>query len=208
MRYDRKNHYLTDEPIRWRIRVIFELPENTLHAWISAFDTRPQKTEELFRTSAERYPDVSIQLVDLDRVPGRRYLKLATVNATKSFHSKQPIAKTLGMELLLYISAEKQIARALKRVGITADTCRIAAVAVSAHRDRVLAAGNLLAVTMGRESDDRPLDDWTQQRIKNVRSGYEIEDKELEAVIQENETETMVIERLAVERSAMLAAKK
>lgn len=188
--------------------MIFELAENGLHAWISAFNTRPKSPHELFGSVVEKFPEVSVQLVDLDRVPGQRYLKLAAVNATKSFHSKQPIAKTLAMELLLFISAEKQIVRALKRVGITAETQRIAAIAVGDDHSQVLSAANFLAETLGQNSEDQLLDDWSRQRIKNVRSSFDIGERELEAIIQENETEPMVVERLAVERSAMLAAKK
>jgi len=188
--------------------VIFELSETGMHAWISAFNTSPPSLEELFRSAAEKCPEVSIQLVDLDRVPGQRYLKLATVNATKSFHSKQPIAKTLAMELLLYISAEKQIVKALKRVGITAETRRTAALAVGEHRDHVLAAANFLAGRLGQDSEDRLLDDWPRQRIMNVRSGFDIGEEELGAIVRKDETEPMTVERLAVERSAMLAARK
>lgn len=185
-----------------------DLPDTGLHAWISAFNTKPQIPEELFRIVAEKCPGVSIQLVDLDRVPGQRYLKLATVNATKSFCSKQPIAKTLAMELLVYISAERQIVRALKRIGITAETLRIAALAVGTDREQVLAAANFLATTLGLDSEDQLLDEWSRERIENVRSSFEIGEKELEAIIQKNETESMAVERLAVERSAMLAGKK
>jgi len=187
--------------------VIFQVPENQLSAWISAFNSGSQEPEKLFRVIGERCPNVSIQLVDLGMVPGLRYLELATVNAIKSFHSKQPIAKTLSMELLLYISAEKQIARALKRVGVTTETRRVAGVAVGSSRD-VSEAARFLSVTLGQDSDDRLLDEWSRQRIENVRSGFDIGDKELEAIIQPNETETMAVERLAVERSAMLATKK
>ena len=188
--------------------MIFELPENGLHAWISAFDAGTQTPEDIFRMATERYPDVSVQLVDLDKVPGQRYLKLATVNAARSFYSKQPIAKTLAMELLLYISAEKQIVRALKRIGITAETRRIGAVALGANREHVSAAANFLAVTLGQENRDQFLDEWSRRRIENVRSSYDIGERELKAVIQENEAEHVAIERLAVERSAMLAARR
>jgi len=188
--------------------VVFELPEEGLHAWISAFNTRPATPQDLFRTIGEKYPRVSIQLVDLDRVPGQRYLKLATVNAVKSFRSKQPIARTPAMELLLYISAEKQIVRALKRVGVTAETRRVATLAVGAPAEEVLAVAEFLAATLGRDSEDELLDEWPPQRIENVRSSFDIGEKELEAIIQENETEAAVIERLAVERSAMLAARR
>ena len=188
--------------------MIFELTESGLHAWISAFNTAPQNPEELFRIAAEKCPGVSIQLVDLDMVPGQRYLKLATVNAIKSFYSRQPIAKTLAMELLLYISAEKQIVRALKRIGITVGTRRIAALAVGGHPDQLTAAANFLATRLGQDSEDQLLDAWPRQRIKNVRSNFDIGGRELKAVMQKNETEHMAVERLAVERSAMLAARK
>ena len=196
------------ETRRWRIIVNFKLPESKLHAWISAFNARPKSLEELFRSVAENYPEVSIQLVDLDKVPGQRYLTLATVNASKSFHSKQPIAKTLAMELLLYISAEKQIVKALKQVGITTETCRTAAVAVGSRRDRIRAVAIFLSNALGQASQDELLDQWQRQRTKSVRSAFDIGEKELEATIRKNETEWMAVERLAVERSAMLAAKK
>ena len=186
----------------------FELPESKLHAWISAFNTRPQSLENLFRSVAEKYPEITIQLVDLDKVPGRRYLKLATANAIKSFHSRQPIAKTLAMELLLYISAEKQIVKAVQQVGITPETIRTAAVIVEKSREHVQAAAGFLSNALGRPSQDELLDDWQRQRIKSVRLAFDINEKELEAIIRKNETQWMAVERLAVERSAMLAAKK
>jgi len=183
------------------------VPENQLITWISAFNCKPQDPKELFRVIAEKCPNVSIQLVALDMVPGLRYLELATVNAIKSYHSKQPIAKTLSMELLLYISAEKQIVRALKRVGVTTQTRGVVGIAIGSSRD-VSEAVNFLSVMLGQDSEDRLLDEWPRQRIENVRSGFDIGDKELKAIIRPNETEAMAVERLAAERSAMLAAKK
>ena len=147
-------------------------------------------------------------MVDLDKVPGRRYLKLATANAEKSFHSKQPIAKTLAMELLVYISAEKQIMRALSHVGVNPKTRRVAAVAVGDSSDRVLGAANFLATLLGQAGEDELLDEWSHSRIKNVRSEFEIGEKELEAIANKNEAESGTIERLAIERSAMLAARR
>jgi KEOPS complex subunit Cgi121 len=188
--------------------VNFEIPELGRHVWISAFNAGPQNIEELFRNSAERYPSVSVQLVDMDKVPGQRYLTLAAVNAVKSFHSKQPIAKTLGMELLVYVSGEKQIDRALKRVGVTPGTRRVVALAVGDSGDQVSGTAEFLAETLGQESNDRLLDDWSESRIESVRSGFDIGERELRAVMREREPVSAAIERLAVERSAMLAARK
>ena len=188
--------------------MIFKIPELGQHVWISAFNASPRSIEELFQSSAAKYPSVSVQLVDMDKVPGQRYLTLAAVNAVKSFHSKQPIAKTLGMELLVYISGEKQIDVALKRIGVTPGTHRVVAVAVSDSSDQVYGASKFLEEALGQGSDDKLLDDWPESRIENVRLGFDIGERELKAIIRKREPVTSAIERLAVERSAMLAARK
>ena len=185
--------------------MLSELPELGQYLWMSAFDTKPQSIEDLLRSAAEKYPDVSVQCVDLDRVPGSHYLLLATVNALKSYRSKQPIAKSLGMELLLYISGNKQINEALTRVGVTAETNRTAALAVGNSSNQVSATGDYLEQVLGQKGRDDLLDDWPRSRIENVRSGFEIGDKELKAIIRTKEPITSAIERLALERSAMLA---
>jgi len=185
--------------------VLSEIPQFGQYLWMSAFDTKPQSIEDLLRSATEKYPYVSVQCVDLDRVPGSHYLLLATVNALKSYRSKQPIAKSLGMELLLYISGNKQINEALTRVGVTSETKRTAAVAVGSSNNQVSATGNYLEQVLGRQGRDDLLDDWPRSRIENVRSAFEIGDKELKAIIRGKEPITNAIERLALERSAMLA---
>lgn len=188
--------------------MIFEIVQTGEQAWISAFNTTPEYVEHPFGAVAEECPEVSVQLVDLDRVPGRRYLTLATVNAAKSFNSRQPIAKTLSMELLLYIAGEKQINEALRRVGITPETHRVAAIAVGDSTNAVLAAAGVLKETLGQDDDDQLLDDWSQLRVENVRSGFDIGAKELKAIVKKGESVHVALDRVAVERSAMLASRR
>ena len=187
--------------------MLTEIPQLGQYVWMSAFDTKPPSIEQLLRSAAEKYPEVSVQCVDLDMVPGSHYLLLATVNALKSYRSKQPIAKSLGMELLLYISGNGQINEALTRVGITPETNRTAALAVGSSSNHVSAAGTYLEQALGQHGRDDLVDDWPRSRIENVRSRFEIGDKELKAIIRTKEPITSAIERLAIERSAMLALK-
>jgi tRNA threonylcarbamoyladenosine modification (KEOPS) complex Cgi121 subunit len=111
------------------------------------------------------------------------------------------------MELLLYISGNSQINQALARVGVTSETNRTAALAVGSSRNQVLAMGNYLEKMLGQHGRDDLLDDWPRGRIENVRSGFEIGNKELKAIIRGKEPITSAIERLAIERSAMLTLK-
>lgn len=185
--------------------MLSEISQLGQYVWMSAFDTKPQNIEQLLRSAGEKYPDVSVQCVDLDRVPGGHYLLLATVNALKSYRSKQPIAKSLGMELLLYISGNRQINEALTRVGVTSETNRTAVLAVGSSSNQVSATADYLEQMLGQHGRDDLLDDWSPSRIENVRSGFEIGDKEVKATSRTKELLTSAIERLAIERSAMLA---
>jgi tRNA threonylcarbamoyladenosine modification (KEOPS) complex Cgi121 subunit len=188
--------------------VIFEISKIGRHVWLSAFDSRPENLEQLFQNIAQRYPNIGVQLVDLDRVPGRRYLMLATVNAAMSFRSGRPIAKTLSMEILLFIAGEKQINVALKKIGVVPQTRRIIAVAVGEGGDEFRAAINFIENAFGKEANDGLTEDWPAERVSSVRSGYNIAEPELKAVTRKGEALTSVIERLAIERSALVAAKK
>ncbi len=187
--------------------MLFEITELAEYVWISAFDSKPE-VERILRAIQEKAPSVSVQLVDLDKVAGSRYLLLASFNALKSFRSKQPIARSLGMEMLLYIAANRQIGEALRRVGVTADTRRVAAVAVGNSKEQVLGAATTLSELLMKETLDALVDEWNPKRIRNVRSLLGIGEKELKATIRKDEAMPKALERLAIERSAMLAIKK
>jgi len=188
--------------------VLFEIVELEQFVWISGFDAKPPSVDHIIQTVSERFPGTCVQFVDLDKVAGSRYLFVATYNALKSFSSKHPISRSLAMEVLLYVSASRQIVEALKRVGVTPETKKIAALAVGPSTNEVSATGTFLADIMQRKCIDNLLDEWPTTRIQNVRSALDIRDKELNAILREGEEPIKGIERLAIERSALLAVKK
>jgi len=175
---------------------------------VSGFSTRPADVDATLASIHVKLADVTVQLVDLDRVPGSRYTLLAVLNALRSFHSKQPIAKTLGMEILLYIAANRQIGEAIRRAGISPTTKRTVAVLVGTSKDELTKAIGLLEETIGVKCEDTLVDDWPQDRIKIVQGAFEIGPKELKATLRANETKATAIERLAIERSALLTIRK
>jgi tRNA threonylcarbamoyladenosine modification (KEOPS) complex Cgi121 subunit len=188
--------------------LLFEIKELAEYVWISAFDAKPDNVDQVLRAIQGKLPGVSVQLADLDKVAGSRYLFLATVNALKSFRSKQPIARSRGMEILLYVAANRQIDEALKHVGVTADTRRVAAVAVSNSKDQLLGVAAAIGELLNEENLDELVDEWGPKRMDNVRSIFGIGDKELRATVRKNEDTAKAVERLAIERSAMLTIRK
>jgi tRNA threonylcarbamoyladenosine modification (KEOPS) complex Cgi121 subunit len=186
----------------------FQLPEFSAHIWILGFASRPSDLDLIIRTILEKYPQVDVQFVDLDKVPGSRFLFLATLNAMRSYHSRQRISRTLSMEILLFASANRQINEAIRLVGITPNTKETAVVLVARSEKEASEAASLLSQILEQNSNDALIDDWSAERIRNVRSLFEIGSKELKAAIRKNEPKAQAIERLAIERSALLTVRK
>ena len=187
--------------------MLFPPHEYSAYVWISGFTAKPKNLDMAVHATQEQYPGVSVQFADMNKVPGSRYLFLATLNALKSFHSK-PISKSLGMEMLLYIAANRQISEAIRLVGITPTSEKITAVLVGSSKPEALGAAELLSRIIGQEGSDKLLDSWSNERTRNVRAIFEIGSKELRATLRENETRTQAVERLAIERSALLTIRK
>jgi tRNA threonylcarbamoyladenosine modification (KEOPS) complex Cgi121 subunit len=188
--------------------LFFQLPELAAHVWISAFTTKPDDFDAALREVQKEYPDVSVQFVDLDNVPGSRYLFLATLNALKSFRSKQPISKTLSMEILLYVSTSRQIAEAIRLVGMSSDTNRIAVISVGKTKEELSGTAAVLNRMLNQKNSDALVDVWSTARIENVRSLFQIGSKELKATLRKKESRSQAVERLAIERSALLTVRK
>ena len=187
--------------------MLFPLPEYSAHIWISGFTAKPKDLARVVQAIQEKFPGVSVQFADLNRVPGSRYLFLAALNALKSYRSK-PISKSLGMEILLYIAANRQISEAIRLVGITSASEKITAVLVARTEQESSEAAAMLSTIIGQEGNDKLVDIWSNERVKNVREVFYIGSKELKATLREDETRSQAVERLAIERSALLAIRK
>ena len=112
------------------------------------------------------------------------------------------------MEVLLFISGTRQISEAIKRVGITSKTTRTAVLGVLPRNIDHLKVSDFLAEIFTMKEDDSLLDKWTNLRRNRVVITLGIGEKELKAASRDNEGTEKAIERLAIERSAMLAIAK
>jgi tRNA threonylcarbamoyladenosine modification (KEOPS) complex Cgi121 subunit len=112
------------------------------------------------------------------------------------------------MELLLFISGTRQISEAIKRVGITPKTTRTAVLSVLPAATDQLKVVDSLAEIFREKDDDSLLDKWTSLRKSRVIRTFGIGDKELKAALRDGEVIEKAIERLAIERSAMLTIAK
>lgn len=114
---------------------------------MNIFGARGQigKIEDILQTifKLEKQHDSTVQLFRADRIFGKEHLQTATEMATRAWASN-PRTKTLGMEILLYAAAERQISGAIKKLGVQDDTTETAIITVGQiSPEEVLAALNL-----------------------------------------------------------------
>ena len=84
-----------------------------------------------------------VQLFRADRIIGKEHLQTAAEMATRAW-ARNPRTKTLGMEILLYAAAERQISGAIDKLGVQDDTTEIAIITVGQiSSEEVLTALNL-----------------------------------------------------------------
>jgi KEOPS complex subunit Cgi121 len=91
-----------------------------------------------------------VALLDADKVCGADHLGSAVQHARRAFLQGTNASNTLGMEVILYASGERQISKAQRKMGLHQGTERVAVVLLGPQEgevDRVLAE-------LGLERDD------------------------------------------------------
>ncbi len=145
-----------------------------------------------------------VQLVKADLIGGPEHLQFAARNALYSFKGKRRRSKSLAMELLLYISCQRQIAKAIRFSGVDSKDSRIAIVALSDSRAALEELAREAQSIVGGTPDDDLIEIQSEQRMAKLQRSYGITSRAMEAARFEGEIDSSVLKRLIVERSALL----
>ena len=75
--------------------------------------------------------ELVIQVVDADYVFGKNHLKSAVNHAQRTFLNHTNSLNSLPLELLLYVSGERQVQKAINKIGINKSTENVAFIIIS-----------------------------------------------------------------------------
>ena len=137
------------------------------------------------REFLSKIPDGCV-LINSDYVISLDVLKFAVQKALKSWREKRNVAKTLSMEILLYVSATRQINKALK-IGLKEGINRVIVVDINGCLERLKELGF-------KEENVLQIDD---EKIKRVAEFYDIGEEELNLVGKEK-LPLLIRERIAL----------
>ena len=144
-----------------------------------------------------------IQFFDAQYVASSEHLYFAVLNALQAFQNKTSISKSTAMETMLYASAERQIQRAIDRIGIKPQTKSMAVVIIGQDPKQTATLLKALTECVGVEPDETVLE-LTREKETKIRQAFQITDEEIKSAADGKE-ETAVV-NLVIERVALLAA--
>ncbi len=94
-----------------------------------------------------------IQLMNAEGIASKEHVTHATIHAIRSFYRDENIANSLGLEICVRTSAQRQISQAIKMLGIKNGNIKVCVVAIDCDDNIMETLDNLLG-----ERDDSVLD--------------------------------------------------
>lgn len=164
----------------------------------------PQKTLERLR---QTFPEAQVQLVKADLIAGREHLLFAARNALQAFKGRNRRAKSLAVELLLYISCQRQISKAISVLGVGPGDQRVIILGLSGSRSVLEELSKKAQALVNGQPADDLVEINSEKKASELKKVYHITPREFNASRFPHERDTEVLKRLVIERSALLALK-
>ena len=158
---------------------------------------------EQFRKENKEAP---IQFFDAKKVAGPQHLYFAALNAMNAYEKKINISNNLAVESLLYASAQRQITKAVKMLGIQQDTADVAALIIAENSHEKKDGLGLVTKMIPGECNDSVLE-LSNKKIMDIKKLFGITDLEFETKLKNQELEKEALTDLIIERMALLVTK-
>ena len=175
------------------------------HVVIAGFrNVKINNIEEFIKTiRKEKSSNVEIQFFDAKFVATWQHLYFAALDALTAFENKENISRSLAMETMLYASAQRQIRKAMKLLGIKPTSSGIVMLIIGDKTESVRSALSLVSQNLEAKHDDTVLE-LSEEKTAAVQKIFGISDVELKTVMKTDGLEKALMD-LVVERMALLA---
>jgi len=162
--------------------------------------------DELFNAMerVEKQLNVVVQAVNPNYIVSVRHVLSAALKALRAFHTGQNICNKIGIELLLYLSGKRQIRDAIKIVGVRGNLDRVLLISIGDSREHAENAIKSLVKLLGKYRLDRLILELNDEKVNLIKMAYGISDIEISAVMRRDLSLRDAIERLVIERGALL----
>lgn len=181
------------------------LEEDEKYVEISGFRNVKIEDAKVFLEAIRKQipEDTEVQFFNADLVASWQHLYFAILNALTAFRTHRNISKSLAVEVMLYVSAQRQITKAIELSGVKPNSTNIAIVILGENPKSVETALSAVAKRVGKNPDETVLE-LSQEKIVRIRQAFSVSDVELETVKANGNAEQALVD-VVVERVALLA---
>ena len=151
------------------------------------------------------FPRVEIQFLRADMIAGIEHIRFATKNAISAFNGPRRKTKSLAVELLLYISCQRQISKAISILGIRSNDPDIVLIGLAHAVEDLEKLSSAIRSVFDGEMDDTVLEPRSASKRQQLMRVYGVTEKELDAAKELVNDEVEALKRLVIERSALLS---
>ena len=169
----------------------FTFPERNLHYFVGlgSLIVNTLKFDDIFEfldSLQNQFENCMIQFFNKKLVLNSNHIFYACYHTLRSFQLKTNISNKMGIEFLLYLSANRQIRKALKYYGITKENVnqeQIAFCIISLTKNLDLILTEILNLINATETKLN-LDKESIIRYENIKNFFEINDDQLITVLK------------------------
>jgi len=157
------------------------------------------------RDLRHKFVGSEIQMMRADRVAGPEHLSFAAENAVRAVRQGRGRSKSIAMETLLFTSGQRQISRALERLGVTPQTREVVITIFSRQSLNEDEVNAFAASVFEGKRLDAVVEISSGKKIRELCRLYGISSQELSAARLPSEGAKSLVKRLILERSALLS---
>jgi tRNA threonylcarbamoyladenosine modification (KEOPS) complex Cgi121 subunit len=155
--------------------------------------------DETLKKIQSEHPGTIFQLFDADKVAGERHIYFAAVNAVDAQSKGSAISRRLDVETLLYASCQDQISKALKLMGVTNKTRRVAVLVFGESESEAVRVAEGITDVLGELDDD--VLKVTPEKYELLKKAYGVSEESIKTVgLEPNDALTSLI----IEKGALM----
>lgn len=186
--------------------MITELREYNQFVLIEGLTTDKRvEFRRLMRRLREAAPHSLIQLMDGRGILGYDHAFFAVLNSLNARRNKRMICEDLSLEVIVYASAQRQIKNSVEMLGVKEDSRQLILAAISEDMEELKRLKESTSGFEGLHFDDSFLSSWNQERLELAKKMFRVSDAEFESICMKEVTAREVMEKLVIEKMALLS---
>ncbi|MBS7622644.1 hypothetical protein KEJ39_03095 [Candidatus Bathyarchaeota archaeon] len=166
---------------------------------------KPIRFEELMRRLTVEAPNSLIQIMDGRGIVGYEHVFFAVLNSFKASRNRQMICEDLNLEIMVYASTQRQIKNGIEMLGVKGDSKQLVLAAVSEDPGELLKLQEAVSGFEDLHLDSSVLTSWSQDRLDRAKKIFGVSDEEFESVCLKDLPANEVLEKLVIEKMALLS---